>query len=324
MLLPEYVDKKFKDISIFANEVEACEKQKNSQLFFQVVLALDKNLDIEDPLTLEIYKEQIYKFIEKKGWIEEGLGLQIDIHSENGQPHCHINGTTRRFKKDGSGLESKKARDLQPVILNGYIQNKHDLDNGVMWRDVQNDDYKARGMPNRVDLPGELTQEHIGPVRMRSVLNQAVERNDDRRLANIEHLNSGQRLLEKVTHHMSVFNVGDLKRAVKFIPDGEVRERLVEDALASKSLLELYDEQGKYTGYYSTVEIREEEEKLLRLSSYVASGKNVIAMGGLKATENANRLIESIEIINEIDDSRRICVEQELSKIYEETFTKVY
>jgi 16S rRNA (cytidine1402-2'-O)-methyltransferase len=36
--------------------------------------------------------------------------------------------------------------------------------------------------------------------------------------------------------------------------------------------------------------------------------------------ESANRLIESIEIINEIDSSRKICVAKELTKIYEETF----
>jgi Ti-type conjugative transfer relaxase TraA len=297
VLLPDHVDKKFKDITILSNEVERMERKDNSQLYAEFLLALDKDLDPNDPMTIEIYKAQIYKYIELKGWIKEGLGVQIDIHKPDGGNnnwHCHGLVTTRRFLDTGLGFETKKARDIWPQIRNNLVIDKEEFDNGVMWRDVQNDDYKARGMPNRVDLPGELTQEHIGPVRMRSVLNQAVERNEDRRIASIEHLNSGQRLLEKVTHHMSVFNVGDLKRAVKFIPNGEARERLVEDALASKSLLELHDEQGKNTGYYTTVEIREEEEKLLRLSSYVASGKNVIAMGGLKAVDNANRLIESV------------------------------
>jgi Ti-type conjugative transfer relaxase TraA len=297
VLLPDHVDKKFKNISILSNEVERMERKDNSQLYAEFLLALDKDLDPNDPMTMEIYKAQIYNYIERKGWIKEGLGVQIDIHKPDGGNnnwHCHGLVTTRRFLDTGLGFETKKARDIWPQIRNNLVIDKEEFDNGVMWRDVQNDDYKARGMPNRVDLPGELTQEHIGPVRMRSVLNQAVERNEDRRIASIEHLNSGQRLLEKVTHHMSVFNVGDLKRAVKFIPNGEARERLVEDALASKSLLELHDEQGKNTGYYTTVEIREEEEKLLRLSSYVASGKNVIAMGGLRATENANRLIASV------------------------------
>jgi len=191
----------------------------------------------------------------------------------------------------------EKATDLNPEFKKAgkraYIVPEAEQIHEEL-KNITNDYFKELGLENRVDSIGHIAQEHIGPVRMRSVLNQAVERNEDRHIASIEHLNSGQRLLDKVTHHMSVFNVGDLKRAVKFIPDSGVRERLVEDALASKSLLELHDEQGRNTGYYTTVGIREEEEKLLRLSNYVAFGRNVIAMGGIKAIDNANRLIEAV------------------------------
>ena len=295
IMLPEGVDQKYKSVAELMNEIERCEKRKDSQLVKDIVLALpdDKELSLQDRI------EIVHRLIEKREWIKEGLGVQIDIHQpHDGEKnwHAHLLVTTRRFTKDGLSF-GEKATDLNPEFKKfgkrAYIvpelQQIHEE-----LKNITNDYFKELGLENRVDAIGIDPQEHIGPVRMRSVLNQAVERNEDRYIASIEHLNSGQRLLEKVTHHMSVFNVGDLKRAVKFIPDGEVRERLVEDALASKSLLELHDEQGKNTGYYTTVEIREEEEKLLRLSSYVASGKNVIAMGGLKATENANRLIESV------------------------------
>jgi Ti-type conjugative transfer relaxase TraA len=291
ILLPAHVNIKFKDISVLSNEVEKSEHRSNSQLYVEWVLALPK----EKEVTLEMKQEIIRRFIEYKEWIKEGLAVQVDIHEPHEDEvnwHAHLLIPTRRFGKDGLGFESLKARDLQPKVVNGRVAEE--TRDSIAFTNIQNTFFKEKGLDLRVDLPGELTQEHIGPVRMRSVLNQAVERNEDRRIANIEYLNSGQRLLEKVTHHMSVFNVGDLKRAVKFIPNGEVRERLVEDALASKSLLALHDEQGKNTGYYTTVEIREEEEKLLRLSSYVASGKNVIAMGGIKAIDNANRLIESV------------------------------
>lgn len=295
IMLPEGVDQKYKSVAELMNEIERCEKRKDSQLVKDIVLALpdDKELSLQDRI------EIVHRLIEKREWIKEGLGVQIDIHQpHDGEKnwHAHLLVTTRRFTKDGLSF-GEKATDLNPEFKKfgkrAYIvpelQQIHEE-----LKNITNDYFKELGLENRVDAIGIDPQEHIGPVRMRSVLNQAVERNEDRYIASIEHLNSGQRLLEKVTHHMSVFNVGDLKRAVKFIPDGEVRERLVEDALASKSLLELHDEQGKNTGYYTTVEIREEEEKLLRLSSYVASGKNVIAMGGLKAVDNANRLIESV------------------------------
>ena len=51
------------------------------------------------------------------------------------------------------------------------------------------------GLENRVDAISQLGQEHVGPVRMRSVLNKAVLRNEERREANIEQLNSAQALL---------------------------------------------------------------------------------------------------------------------------------
>lgn len=121
MLLPDYVDKKFKNISVFANEVERNEKRKDSQLFEEWVLALPK----EEEVTLEMKKELVLEFIKRKGWIEEGLGVQIDIHQPHEGDvnwHAHILVTTRRFKKDGLGLEEKKASDLKPEIKYGKFK----------------------------------------------------------------------------------------------------------------------------------------------------------------------------------------------------------
>ena len=202
--------------------------------------------------------------------------------------------TTRRFLDTGLGFETKKARDIFPQIKKGLVIDKEDFDNGVIWRDVQNDDYKARGMSNRVDLPGELTQEHIGPVRMRNIFNEASQRNEERREAEIEHLNSGSRVLEKVTKHLSVFTRGDLSRAVKYIPDSEIRARLVEDAISDKSIIPLYVEEGSKTKYFTTKEIREEENKILRLSGYVSNVENVIS-GGSKIKQIANDLISNVK-----------------------------
>ena len=56
-----------------------------------------------------------------------------------------------------------------------------------------------------------IRQEHVGPVRMRSVLNKAVLRNEERREANIEQLNSAEALLERVVANKSVFTANDIK-----------------------------------------------------------------------------------------------------------------
>ena len=90
---------------------------------------------------------------------------------------------------------------------------------------------------------------------------------------------------------MSVFSSSDLKQAVKCIPDKEVQERLIEEALAGESVINLFDSEGKKTNYYTTTEIRAEEEKIMRLAGYVASEKNVISLGGSKAAGRVNELI---------------------------------
>ncbi|MDD9335659.1 MAG: MobA/MobL family protein [Rickettsiaceae bacterium] len=48
VLLPDYVDTKFKDPKILMNEVERLERRKNSQLLKDIVVALpdDKELDL--------------------------------------------------------------------------------------------------------------------------------------------------------------------------------------------------------------------------------------------------------------------------------------
>jgi Ti-type conjugative transfer relaxase TraA len=279
MLLPDYVDKKFKNISEFANEVEKSEKRKDSQLFEEWVLALPK----EEEVTFDMKKELVLDYVHLKEWVKEGLGVQIDIHApHDGEDnwHIHILRTTRRFRKDGLALEEKKAIDLKPEIKYGKVQKSGEIEHHLFWRNLQNEKYKSWGLDLRVDLPGKLTQEHIGPVRMRSVMNEAVHRNEMRKESNIEYLSSASRVLERVTNHTSVFNRKDLMRAVKIVPDREIREKLVEDALSSKLLINLYDEAGKDTGYYTTTEIRAEEEKILRLSGYVANQKNVVASNG--------------------------------------------
>jgi tRNA(Met) C34 N-acetyltransferase TmcA len=144
-------------------------------------------------------------------------------------------------------------------------------------KDVINNYLKEHGLENRVDAIGKIAQEHICPVRMRSVMNEAVHRNEEKKEANIEYLSNGHRVLESITRHMSVFNRKDLERTVRIVPDASTRDKLVEDALSSKSLISLYDESGLKTGYYTIAEIRAEEEKILRLSGYVEKQNNIVA-----------------------------------------------
>lgn len=275
MILPEHGDKKFLDPALMSNEVESKERKKNSQLYLECVLALPK----EEDVSLEMKIEMAHEFVKRKGWVEGGLGVQMDIHQPHeGEMnwHAHLLVTTRRFTKDGKEL-GEKARDLQPDVRFSKVQKTPDIDNNVLWTNVQNDIFKSYGMDLRVDLPGEITQEHIGPVRMRNILNQVVDRNEVRRIANIESITVGSDLIDRVTKHSSVFSISDLRRAVgAHGRDVSEVDSLVREALADNRLVPLYDESGKFIDRYTTTDIRNEESKLIRLSEYVAGQGNVI------------------------------------------------
>jgi Ti-type conjugative transfer relaxase TraA len=293
VMLPTGVDEKFKNISILSNAVEKKEGQWNSQLLKEVVIALpdDKEFSLQDKINIT------HLIIEDMGWIKDGLAVQMDIHKpHDGQKnwHAHLLVQTRRFTECGKEL-GKKARDLNPVFKTGkgksFIVPEEDIIHEKGKR-IINDYAKKMGYETRVDAIGKLAQEHIGPVRMRSVMNEAVHRNEERIEANIAYLNSGERIIESLTRNMSVFNKNDLERVTKIIPDVDLREKLVEEVLNSKSLVSLYDENSKETGYYTTSEIRAEESKLLRLCSYIENSKNVISLGGNKSIELTDQLIK--------------------------------
>ena len=295
MLLPDHVDRKFKNPSELMNAVEHIEKKDNSQLLKEVVIALpdDKELTLKDRIKIT------HLIVAEMEWVKNGLAVQVDIHKpHDGQKnwHAHLLVTTRRFAEDGKRL-SAKARDLNPEFKTGengnFIIPEEDIIHEKGKR-IINNYFKRLGLENRVDAIGKNAQEHIGPVRMRSIMNEAVYRNEERKEANIEYLNSGSRVIKRITEHASVFNRKDLMRAVKIVPDSEVRAKLVEDALSSKSLINLYDEAGKDTGYYTTTEIRSEEEKILRLSGYVANQKNVVTGGsGMMGHKPIQQLLEN-------------------------------
>ncbi len=282
ILLPEGVDKKFLDTRILMNEVERTENRKNSQLLKEYLLALPD----EKNVSLELKKEMIYEFIKDSKFIEEGLAVQIDIHEPDKDDknwHAHLLVTTRRFTQDGKQL-GKKARDLEPLVRGGRV-NTHVLAELItppteIWVEVQNRVFVRHGLENRVDPISSIPQEHIGPIRMRSSLNEAVIRNEERRIANIELLKNGRDVLNIITKQMSVFSKKDLFRAVKCVPDQIRAEALVEDALRfDQGVVVLYHKDGSKTGFYTTAEIREEELKLMRLGNYIKEQNNLIATG---------------------------------------------
>ena len=304
VLLPEHADKRFSSVAEFMNEVERCEKRKDSQLLKDIVLALpdDKELTLQDRINIT------HLLIEKRAWVKEGLGVQVDIHEpHDGEKnwHAHLLVTTRRFTEDGQSF-GLKATDLNPEFkkVGGKsfaIPEAEQIHEDL--RDIINDYFKMLGLENRVDAISQLGQEHVGPVRMRSVLNKAVLRNEERREANIEQLNSAEALLERVVANKSVFTANDIKRELKCINDVDRRNTLLNEDLAHSSIVHLSDHNGNDTGLVTTKEVRAEEQKILRLAGYVANGENVI-------TAKCNSEKDNNGLLSQINSNSNLTQEQ--------------
>jgi Ti-type conjugative transfer relaxase TraA len=265
ILLPEGADSRFKNSSALWNEAENCEKRKDSQVAKEFVLALpdDKQVILEDRVELTRRFSQIF--------VEKGVAVQMDVHSpHDGEKnwHAHLLVTTRRFSEDGLTFFSKKATDLDPVIRGKTVVEANLW--GEVWRDLQNDYFQEKGYDLRVDPIGIIPQEHLGPVRMRHHLNEAVLRAELLQKANEKFAQNPQAVLEEVTRTRAVFTPKDVELFLrKHVPETE-REGLLERVLEHPNALPLYNKETKeQSGYFTTRLVRAEEEKLLRFADSI-------------------------------------------------------
>ena len=267
IMLPIGADVRFQNSSVLWNEAERCEKRKDSQVAKEFVIALpdDKEITFEDRIELSRMFAEIF--------VGKGVAVQLDIHEPHDEEknwHTHFLVTTRRFSEDGTSFYSKKATDLDPVFRNGVVMEA-DLW-GEIWRDLQNAYFEAQGYDLRVDPIGIVPQEHLGPVRMRHHMNEAIQRSQMLQEANEKLSQDPVNVIETLTQNRAVFTHKDVDLFLnKHVPFNE-REGLLEKVLDHESIIPLYEkETGQKTGYYTTLEVRGEEEKLIRFADSIAS-----------------------------------------------------
>ncbi|WP_037213756.1 AAA family ATPase [Rickettsia tamurae] len=276
VLLPNYVDQKFKDPKILMNEVEKSEKRKNSQLLKDVVIALpdDKELALEDRLAIT------HEIIDEMGWVKNGLGAQVDIHKPHkGERnwHAHVLVTTRRFTKDGKNLGAK-AVDLNPQFKKtaagkAFIIPEEEIIHEKA-KEVINRYFEKLGLDNRVDALGAVPQEHIGPVRMRSLINKVAASNELVKDANLKIIKEANGLLDHITKYQAIFSKKDVQQAIQKVEDETIQEQVIVQVMRSPRLVKLYHQDGKATNYYTTTEVRAEELRLLRVADKVNQQAN--------------------------------------------------
>ena len=282
ILLPEHADKKFKNPEILMNAVERHEKRKNSQLLKDVVIALpdEKELSLEDRIAIT------HEIVDEMAWVQNGLAVQIDIHRpHDGEQnwHAHVLLLTRRFTDDGKDLGAK-ATDLNPEFKNikggkGFIIPEEVIIH-ERAKEVINQYFAKIGLDKRVDAIGAIPQEHIGPNKMRSLVNNLVEYNEWRKAGNIEIKKDADWLIDNVTKYQAIFSRQDVAKMVEKeltsirAEDVKIQKQLIEQVMLSTRLVPLYNQDGKGTEYFTTQEVRGEELRLLRIASFVQERMN--------------------------------------------------
>lgn len=155
----------------------------------------DPGLDLDD------WKIMCQEFV-NENFISKGVAAQLDIHGPHDADktgvdetfgkgdvnlnfHAHVLITTRRI--EGSEFSRLKARDLDPEVRTMKGKQKIVTEGerwGALWRDYQNLYFERQGLELRVDETGFRSQRHEGPVRLRTVPDEAKSRLDESREAN--------------------------------------------------------------------------------------------------------------------------------------------
>ncbi|SPR12973.1 conjugal transfer protein TraA [Orientia tsutsugamushi] len=273
VLIPDYVKQEFKNIQTLMNEVERTAKKDNSQLLKDIVIALPD----EKELNLEHRIELTHQIVDEMEWVQKGIGVQIDIHKpQTGDKnwHVHILLTMRRFREDGTGL-GDIAVDLNPKIItvNGkkvVIKDPEMIHERV--KEIINAYFAKLGLPYRVDEKSKVPGKHIGNIKyieIRNLINEVVNENELRKEAHLKIINDADVITDSITHYKSIFTKQDVEKAVKDIPDPTAREQLVQKVLSSNRILELYHDDGESSKYFTTIEVRNEETRIIRIANKI-------------------------------------------------------
>ncbi|XAF72966.1 AAA family ATPase [Orientia tsutsugamushi] len=74
---------------------------------------------------------------------------------------------------------------------------------------------------------------------------------------------------EQTKIRYNFFTKQDVEKAVKDIPDPTAREQLVQKVLSSNRILELYHDDGESSKYFTTIEVRNEETRIIRIANKI-------------------------------------------------------
>lgn len=256
ILLPPGVHESFKVSSVLWNAVENREQRSNSQVAKELVLALPHNPEVTVDHRIAVARSFV-----QLHFVDKGVAAQVDIHAPHeGEKnwHAHVLVTTRRFTENGQGFGAK-ARDLNQQIRKGYVAEGWDI--GASWAAHQNYFFEAWGLAIRVDATGIVPQDHMGPVRFRRSDSALQSHADMLKNANESAALDPCQILKKLREKQSVFSEKDVDWFLKKHGNAPHHESLRAHILAAA--LPLFEAKAlALTGFFTTPEVRSEEERL--------------------------------------------------------------
>lgn len=231
IILPEGADAKFLNRSVLWNAVEAAEQRKDAQVAKDIILALPKELTLEQQIELA-------RNFAQEHFVSKSLPVDLAIHDhDSGNPHAHLYVPTRRLISDR--FDRLKARDLNPAFANvkgakGFITE--DQVWGERWREGQNRFFKDKDLDLRVDENYLIPQRHHGKVRSES--HYVKEENGLRKEACIEiAVNDPLALLNELGRRYTVFSERDINSLIAKNTETEFQNKTAHEGLYNQKEL---------------------------------------------------------------------------------------
>ena len=219
IMLPDGAPERWLDRQVLWNEVEARERQRNSQLARDVEISLPRELTRAEGIALaqDFVREQ---------FVSRGMVADLNVHWGVGadgeaQPHAHVMLTMRRVEGDGFGPKERGWNDR--ALLSGWRER---------WAEMANQRLCELGHDTRIDHRSYASQgislepQHkVGPAGAR----RAERGEDAERRAEHDGIarRNGERIaadpavaLDALTRQHSTFTKHDLARFVSRHTDG--------------------------------------------------------------------------------------------------------
>ena len=219
ILLPEGAPDRWRDRATLWNEVEASERQKNSQLARDVEIALPRELSKAEAVALarDFVREQ---------FVSRGMAADLNVHWGVGadgeaQPHAHAMLTMRRIEGGGFGPKERDWNSRE--LLSGWRGRWAELANERLHRlghDVRIDHRSnaERGIalePQHKVGPAGQRRAERGEGAERRAEHDAIARRNGERIAADPSV-----ALDALTRQHSTFTRHDLARFVSRHSDG--------------------------------------------------------------------------------------------------------